>query len=143
MKTLLLKFVPGLLAAAALLCLVRFASAQSHPAPTPAAAPRVVAAPPATLAETGDEGLRAHRPRSLETARLEEITVCGQCGAQLARPAAVLIAQPIGRMPGSFYGLPPMGYERSYYAAPCYYGSPGSQTAAFELNNAGLLPRWR
>lgn len=67
-----------------------------------------------------------------------QVIICGNCGAEIAAPQQVLVAQPVGIPPGSFYGMPPVGfagYRGAYYDDDCYRpGAPPQPLLPMALN---------
>ncbi len=111
MKSLFLKLLAGALACLAIASAVGVGRAQNN---QPVAAPAPALQP---LTSTG---------ASFGDPRANQIVICGACGAEIAAPRAVMIAQPVSdrrRGQDSFYGIPPVGYLPAP-AAVYGYGYP-------------------
>lgn len=126
MKTLIKKLVPGAAFVAAVALVISLARAQSpetvnSPAPmsAPASQPATVFAPGAPIAPAA------------------QITLCGGCGAELAQPRAVYVAQPVrGAQPVRLGGN---GYGQSFYGMPALVQAPPAVVvpAGYYVDDAG------
>jgi hypothetical protein len=86
-------------------------------------APRYVEAPPRGYAQERREEIQAQRQAT------PQILVCGVCGAQLAQPQVVMVAEPInggrGRyVPREAYATDGYYPEAAYYPEPAYCPAP-------------------
>jgi hypothetical protein len=144
MKTLLLKFAPGVVVCLASILIVAFLRAQSatsestavSPFPVSAAAPTagpVVSLPNQCLPVSGEP-----RFDKLTASEPQQIVLCGHCGAQVAAPAQVLIAMPVPQPRGAYHG--DRRVEPVRYVAP-YYGSPGTHAQFMLLEQSGYYER--
>jgi hypothetical protein len=106
MKRLLVKLIPGAAATviAMALCGIFSNAQQTNNAPAPAKyPPPAVSVPAAPLDQVPVQYQQ-------QPAQVRYVTICGACGAEIEQPRAVMVAAPVYRQQGSFYGIPPVGF---------------------------------
>lgn len=127
MKALIRKLIPGVFATLAFTALAMFCMARAQ---AKASAPVDVAA------QVGPSNYAAAAPvyNQVPPAPVQQILVCGVCGAQLQAPQAVMVAAPVDGRRGYAPQLERREYQPAYYPepvceqpiayAPAYYQRP-------------------